>query len=113
MIQGFLFAKPMPEADYFKVCMTDIVKEVTEDILMVQAQASAQQLLLDAVFTRYPLVIYVNLTRNSYYMMAYENFTAKSCTSTGVFEELIAHGATTMHPEDQNLFKNTFSIENQ
>jgi hypothetical protein len=46
-------------------------------------------------------------------MMAYENFSSTSCPSTGVFEELIAHGATTMHPDDRDSFLTTFSIENQ
>lgn len=112
VIQGFLFAKPMPEAEFTELCKKDKDVEETEDILLVQAPSSATQLLLEAVFTRYPLVIFSNLTRNSFYMMAYENFTARSCPSTGVFEELIAHGASSMHPEDRDLFRNTFSIPN-
>lgn len=112
VIQGFLFAKPMPEAEFMELCRKgDDVGEM-EDILLVQAPSSATQLLLEAVFTRYPLVIFSNLTRNSFYMMAYESFTSQSCPSTGVFDELIAHGASTMHPEDQELFRNTFSISN-
>lgn len=112
-IQGFLFAKPMPEQDFIKACETQVQTGEMEDILTVQATSSATQLLLDAIFTRYPLVIFSNLTRNSFYMMAYENFSSTSCPSTGVFEELIAHGATTMHPEDQEAFRQTFSISNQ
>lgn len=112
VIQGFLFAKPMPESDFIELCKKDEDVEEMEDILLVQAPTSATQLLLEAVFTRYPLVIFSNLTRNSFYMMAYENFTSRSCPSTGVFDELIAHGASSMHPEDQDLFRNTFSISN-
>ena len=112
LIQGFLFAKPMPEQDFMELCKKGDTKEETEDILITQAPSSATQMLLDAVFTRYSLVILANLTRNSYYMMEYENFTNKSCSSTGVFEELIQHGASTMHPEDQDLFRDTFRISN-
>lgn len=112
VIQGFLFAKPMPETEFMELCKKGDGVEKTEDILLVQAPSSATQLLLEAVFTRYPLVIFSNLTRNSFYMMAYESFTSQSCPSTGVFDELIAHGAATMHPEDQELFRNTFSIPN-
>lgn len=113
IIQGFLFSKPMCEEDYRQLCENYKEKEVVEDILLTQAPSSATQLLLEAVFTRYPLVIFSNLTRNSYYMMAYENFTTQECSSAGVFNELILHGSTTMHPEDQQLFIDTFSIENQ
>ncbi len=112
-IQGFLLARPMPEQDFVKACETQTATVETEDILMIQAPSSATQMLLEVIFTKYPLVIFSNLTRNSYYMMAYENFTSTSCPSTGVFEELIAHGASTMHPEDQDAFKTTFSIQNQ
>lgn len=112
-IQGYLFAKPMPKEEFRKVCMSDVNKELEEDILHVQSQASAVQLLLDAVYARYPLIIYVNLTRNSYYMMKYDGFTATSCVSAGAFDECIIHGAETMHPEDAELFRQTFCIENQ
>ncbi len=112
-IQGFLFAKPMPEQDFINACKTQTGLSEMEDILLVQAPSSATQLLLDAIFTKYPLVIFSNLTRNSFYMMAYDSFSSTSCPSTGVFEELIAHGASTMHPEDQEAFRTTFSISNQ
>lgn len=112
VIQGFLFAKPMDCQAFRELCMKGEEVEEPEDILVVQAPSSATQLLLDAVFIRYPLVIFSNLTRNSFYMMAYENFTTQSCPSTGVFDELISHGASTMHPEDQALFRTTFSIDN-
>ena len=103
----------MPENDFWKVCEKDTQNEWSEDILSVQGQASATQLLLDAIYTRYPLIIYINLTRNSYYMMAYENFTRKSCLASGNFDECIAHGAMTMHPDDQEIFRKTFCAENQ
>ena len=111
-IQGFLFAKPMPKENYLKLCRGNTQISESEDILEVQAPASATQLLLDAVFMKYPLVIFSNLTRNSFYMMAYENFSATSCPSTGVFDELIIHGAATMHPEDKEAFATTFNREN-
>lgn len=115
MIQGFLFAKPMPKADFIAALanpQSDVSTEI-EDILKVQPPSSATQLLLDAVFTKYPLVIIANLTRNSAYFMTAKNFTSTACPSSGPFDELIAHGAETMHPEDRELFKTTFSIEHQ
>lgn len=112
LIQGFLFAKPMPEEQFGEACSQRIIDEYNEDILVTQAPASVSDLLMEAVFTKFPLVIMANLTRNSYYMMAYENFSATSCPSTGVFDDLIAHGASTMHPDDRELFRTTFSRSN-
>lgn len=46
-------------------------------------------------------------------MMAYEQFSTRSCPSTGVYTELIMHGASTMHPEDKQLFIDTFDVATQ
>lgn len=113
VIQGYLFAKPMPKQEFWKLCETEIEKEQEEDILSIQPQSSATQLLLDAIYTRYPLILYINLTRNSYYMMVYENYTSKSCLSSGAFDESIVHAATTLHQEDQKKFIETFCVSNQ
>lgn len=112
LIQGFLFAKPMPEDAFGEACSQRVLNEESEDILVSQAPASVTSLLMEAVFMKYPLVIMANLTRNSFYMMAYENFSARTCPSTGVFDELIVHGTSTMHPDDQELFSTTFSRVN-
>ena len=111
MIQGYLFAKPMAEADFLEICKKGQSDEDAADILLTQASASASSLLLEAVFMRYPLVIFANLSRNSFYMMAYESFSTTSCPSAGVFSELIEHGTATMHPEDMQLFHDTFQID--
>lgn len=112
-IQGYYFAKPMNEDDYSQLFDKDLAETETDDILLTQPAASATQLLLDAVFMCYPLVIMSNLSRNSFYMMVYENFTTRSCPSTGVYSELIMHGASTMHPDDKELFISTFDLQDQ
>lgn len=112
-IQGFLFARPEPATDFLEDCKQLDNEPIAEDILNIQTPYSATQLLLDAVFMKYPLVILSNLTRNSYFMMTYENFTSTKCAASGIFDELIRNGASTMHPEDQQLFRTTFMIENQ
>ena len=45
-------------------------------------------------------------------MMAYENFTTRTCTAAGEFDELIEGGTATMHPDDQMRFRVTFDREN-
>lgn len=112
LIQGFLFAKPMPEKEFGEACSQRFCDSYNEDILITQPRASVTNLIMEAVFTKFPLVIIANLTRNSFYMTAYENFSSTSCPSTGVFEELIKHGTATMHLDDRKLFSTTFSIAN-
>ncbi|MCC8043577.1 MAG: EAL domain-containing protein [Oscillospiraceae bacterium] len=113
VIQGYIFAKPMPQEEFENVCKKPHAKVYDEDILLTQPSATADELLMQAVFRAYPLVIFSNLSRNSFYMMAYSNFTTRSCPSAGVYTELIMHGASTMHPDDKELFISTFDIQSQ
>lgn len=111
-IQGYIFAKPMPEEDYLELCKTHTKVGETADILNIQTPATTANLLMNVIFKRYPLVIFSNLTRNSFYMMTYENYTSTGCPSAGVFDELIIHGASSMHPDDQQIFSETFNRQN-
>lgn len=109
-VQGFLMARPMPEEEYAAYCHEPSPE--SEDVLLMQSYTSAMNLLMEAVFQRFPLLILANITRNSYYMMAYENFTTRQCPAAGVFDELIQGGAATMHPGDREIFAKAFSREN-
>lgn len=109
IIQGFIYSKPLPELEFSKLFNNKNNIEPLQDILMIQAPTRTTELLLEAVFMRFPLIIFSNLTKNSYYMLSYDNFTCTKCSSTGIFDELIEDGTSTMHPDDKELFKNTFS----
>lgn len=109
-IQGFLMARPMPAEEYRRHC--DELRPESEDVLFSQTTASAMNLLIEAVLTRFPLIIFANITRNSYYMMTYDNFTTRTCPAAGVFDELIRGGAATMSPDDQERFLTVFDRQN-
>jgi EAL domain-containing protein (putative c-di-GMP-specific phosphodiesterase class I) len=110
-IQGFLMAKPMP-SDEFEQIGNLSSAPINLDVQSVGRKSfDAMQLLSDAVFCCYPLVILSNLTQNSYYVMSNENFTSNSCPSSGMFDELISYGARSMHPEDRESFGNAFRRE--
>jgi hypothetical protein len=111
-IQGYLYSPPLSEEMFQEKLDEKIQDNIMEDILNVQAPRGAINLLLDAIFQKYPLIIFANLTRNSFYMMAYDNFSSTSCPASGAFDDLIVHGTSTMHPEDQDLFAKTFCREN-
>ncbi len=113
LIQGFYFDRPMPEEMYRERLINRDKNVVEEDILQIQSETAAVQLLLQAVCMRYPLIIYGNLTRNSFYMMTYDHFTSKGCPSTGTVDDLIAHGTLSMHPEDRERWNSTFRRDNQ
>lgn len=64
--------------------------------------------MLQAISYVYSMVIYVNLTRNRFFMVEYERFDTKQAPDEGNFDELIEIGAQTMHPDFREQFKNTF-----
>ncbi len=113
LIQGFYFAHPMPGDDFMRYLVDRRMPAEEADILRVQTETAAAQMLLQAVYMRYPLIIYGNLTRNSFYMMAYEDFTSRSCPSTGTIDDLIEHGTRSMHPDDRERWNAMFCRENQ
>ncbi len=113
LIQGFYFARPMPEEVFLRRLIDRSAPVEDEDILKIQTETAAEQILLQAVYMRYPLIIYGNLTRNSFYMMTYKDFTSKSCPSTGTVDDLIEHGTLSMHPDDRERWNAMFRRENQ
>lgn len=111
-IQGYIFARPMSEDEYLSLCQSHSVADDPTDILQIQNPASAMNMLLEVVCRRYPLIIFTNLTRNTYYAMTYQEFTANSCPSVGIFDELIVRGTNSMHPDDREIFAATFNRKN-
>lgn len=112
-IQGYFFSKPIERSEYMELCRFSVCDTVNDDILVTQSASTATELLLNAVFTCFPLIIMSNLTRNSYYTIAYENFTTTGCPSTGEYTNLVARGAASMHPDDRELFARTFDRMDQ
>lgn len=100
----------MAQQDYGELCLKDSRQTASEDILSTQPPSSANELLLDAVFTEYKLVMMINLSRDSYYMMEYKNFTQRSCAASGVYEDMVYEASLTMHREDRDQFRQMFSI---
>ncbi len=68
-------------------------------------------LLTAAVQSAYDLIISVNLTQNSYYMMDYDRFKTHCVGYDGVFDDLIAGGAASIPESHRQQFIDTFSRE--
>lgn len=65
--------------------------------------------LLYAISDAFPLVISVNLTKNTYEMLEYHNFAKKKAAARGVFDDLVTIGAATIDPAHRQKFVETFS----
>lgn len=65
--------------------------------------------LLYAISEAFPLVITVNLTKNTYAMLEYENYSTKKAAPSGIFDDLIAVGAGTVDTAQKQRFLDAFS----
>lgn len=86
----------------------DVTDERTEhrDMVMEQERLSL------AVHNLVSLVMSCNLTKNSFHMVNYDDFTTKAAPTEGVFDELIAIGVSTVPEDDRQKFIDAFSREN-
>ena len=112
-IQGFLFSKPVSHDDFVKMCTEEAPVSVDYIDPFSNATAFGQvRVLIDAVYKKFPLIIFVNLTRNSYHVMKKENFIETSIPSTGSYDEGYDIVKNLSDPEDYEELEKAFSREN-
>ncbi len=59
----------------------------------------------------YPMVISVNLTQNNYSLIEYERYGTRIFPPSGNFDDLLALGISSIHPDFQKEFEEKFSRE--
>lgn len=64
-----------------------------------------------AVSQIYTMVISVNLTKNTYFMVEYADFDSHCAPGSGNFDELVEVGATSIHPDYREAFLKNFNRE--
>ncbi len=117
LIKCFLEAEPVIRSWYSTdspAAAQTVMKEseLTERLRKSQEQNISDLLLLtQALRASYSMVIGVNLTQNTYHMIDYDQFQTKCASFEGVFDDLIATGATTIPESHRKLFQDTFGRE--
>ncbi len=86
--------------------------EAASGATSVPSSVTDVMLLMTAVQTAYDMIIYVNLTQNSYYMIDYDRFLTHCADSDGVFDDLIEQGSASVPVSHRREFHDTFCREN-
>ena len=87
-IQGFIFSKPVPHDEFYAMCTVEAPIEVDDyDPLEGRTAFGQVKVLIDAVYKKFPLIIFGNLSRNSYHVMKKENFIDTTIPETGSYDE--------------------------
>ena len=67
--------------------------------------------LMSVLHEIFPLVVFVNVTRNAYDLMTYEGSGLQNARAEGTLTELAAFAAATSHPDDRESLAETLSRE--
>lgn len=90
--------EPWPRWEDFEICNEFTNEEIYE--------------LFHAVANAFPLILSVNLTKNTYTMIRDTDFLAGNYPHTGCYDELIDHAVENIHENYQKLFIQCFGREN-
>lgn len=93
--------------DEIPACLVSISNHMMEEL--DQEKELGRQQMQIAVSQIYTMVISVNLTQNTYFMVEYAGFDSHCAPVSGTFDSLIESGAATMHPDYQEAFVEKFS----
>lgn len=86
-----------------------VYRDIHEDYLQEQKIYEDIFQLATAARVAYQMLIAANLTQNTYYMLEYERFATKKAAETGIFDDLIMVGASTVDPDFREEFIRRFS----
>jgi EAL domain-containing protein (putative c-di-GMP-specific phosphodiesterase class I) len=112
-IQGFIFAKPVPRHEFIKLCKEENSVEV-EAVNPFESPSMFGQIrvLIESVYKKFPLIIYINLTKNSYQIMRIENYIDNALPETGTYDDGYEYIKNMAAPEDQIKIEEAFKREN-
>ena len=84
-------------------------KFIEEKETEIRGLSKDLRLMASTINRLFPLSIYINLSKNKYHMLDYDNYYARTAEYSGTYDELIAAGMSTIDDEaDRENFKRTF-----
>ncbi len=87
-IQGFLFSKAVSKDEFLNMCMQEAPVEMSySGSFNEQSMFGQVQLLLDSMYTKYPFIILVNLSKNVYQIIHKEDYFDDSLSEIGTYDD--------------------------
>ena len=109
-IQGFLFSKPLKKEDFIVVAMMDTMPLMDDDdYIKRQGTLSSHSILLKAIKREFPLILFGNLYKNSYYVMSQEEGKEFKAATAGVLDDLNEAAMNICVKEDVKLYEEKMS----
>lgn len=90
---------------YFVTVANNLLSDFEDEVLIENRK------LIKSVKKFFPMIISVNLSRNTYSMYEYDSYTTKTSPVAGRFDDLIEEGVASMREDYRDIFRETFSRE--
>jgi EAL domain-containing protein (putative c-di-GMP-specific phosphodiesterase class I) len=112
-IQGFLFSKPVPHDEFFNMCTNEAPVDVDFfDPFASQTAFGQVRALIDAVYSKFHMVIFTNLTRDSYHVLKRETLMNTLLPETGSYTDGYNYARSMCKEEDVDTLDKAFTREN-
>ena len=112
-IQGYIFSKPVPHDDFIYMCTKENPIAMDHYDPLSRSTAFGQaMMLIDAVYKKFSIIIFANLTNNSYHVMKKRNFIDVMIPETGTYDEGVGVVKSLSDEIDYPEIDRAFSREN-
>jgi EAL domain-containing protein (putative c-di-GMP-specific phosphodiesterase class I) len=112
-IQGFLFSRPVSREEFLTMCMEEAPVEVGAiNPFENQSMFGQMKVLVESVYKKFPFIIYINLSKDSYQIMRKENYMDASMPETGRYDDSYELVKSQASIEDQKAIEEACSREN-
>lgn len=112
-IQGFIFSEPVSRNEFLSMCFEEASVEVGAiNPFENQSMFGQVRVLVESVYKKFPLIIYINLSKNSYQIMRKENYIDDLMPETGTYDDGYEFVKNQASPEDQIEIEEAFLREN-
>lgn len=112
-IQGFIFSKPVSKADFLNMCLDEAPVEVgAVNPFENKSMFGHMQILINSLYKKFPLIAFINVSKNSYEIMRNEVYKNATLSSIGTYDAGLDYMLDGCYPEDVPILKDAFDRGN-
>ena len=109
-VQGFLFSKPLNKEDFLLLTLNDKAPVLDPDSLLKrQGTFSSFNLLVRAIKDEYPLILFGNISKNSYYVMYLKSSVPYTGDTAGIYDEMISNSIKLCVGNSKKIYEAAFN----
>ena len=110
-IQGFIFSKPVPKAEFIWMCREEAPVEISSIEPFESKAAAFEQVrvLIESIYKKFSIIKFANISKNSYTLMRRENFLNTAIPETGTYDDCLNRIVEMTVPESKEEIRNAFN----